>query len=245
MFYKDLIKEIDAYMERDPAAHSRLMVFVSYPGLHAIIWHRISHWLWSLRLFIFARLVGNISRCFTGIEIHPAVVIGHRLVIDHGMGVVIGETAEIGDDVTLYHGVTLGGITPSIESERQKFVKRHPTICDGAIIGSGAQILGPLIVGRNSRVGANAVVVRDVPEGVTVVGIPAKPVEDELADADHFAAYGTPTTDMPDREEILIAQLLSEVSLLRRRVNELESNESGDNYESPNNSENESNLADV
>jgi serine O-acetyltransferase len=161
------------------------------------------------------------------------------------MGVVIGETAEIGDDVTLYHGVTLGGITPSIESERQKFVKRHPTICDGAIIGSGAQILGPLIVGRNSRVGANAVVVRDVPEGVTVVGIPAKPVEDELADADHFAAYGTPTTDMPDREEILIAQLLSEVSLLRRRVNELESNESGDNYESPNNSENESNLADV
>ncbi len=245
MLYKDLIKEIDAYMERDPAAHSRLMVFVSYPGLHAIIWHRMSHWLWSLRLFILARLVGNFSRFLTGIEIHPAVVIGERLVIDHGMGVVIGETAEIGNDVTLYHGVTLGGITPSIESERQQFVKRHPTIRDGAIIGSGAQILGPLIVGRNSRVGANAVVVSDVPDGMTVVGIPAKPVQEELADADHFAAYGTPTIDMPDKEEILVAQLLSEVSLLRRRIDELENNDSGENYEAPKNIENENNIADA
>jgi|TARA_B110000116_G_scaffold88536_1_gene76967 serine O-acetyltransferase len=245
MFYKDLIKEIDAYMERDPAAHSRLMVFVSYPGLHAVIWHRMSHWLWSLRLFILARLVGNLSRCFTGIEIHPAVVIGKRLVIDHGMGVVIGQTAEIGDDVTLYHGVTLGGITPSIESERQKYVKRHPTICDGAIIGSGAQVLGPLVVGRNSRIGANAVVTRNVPEGVTVVGIPAKPVEEELTSTDHFAAYGTPTIDTPNREEILIEQLLGEVSLLRRRIEELENKTAGENYESPNNSENEIDLADV
>ena len=222
MIYKDLIEEIDAYMERDPAAHSRLMVFVSYPGLHAVIWHRLAHRLWGIRLFIVARLVGHFGRWITGIEIHPAANIGRRFVIDHGMGVVIGETAEIGDDVTIYHGVTLGGIAPSVDSESQKQAKRHPTLCDGAIIGSGAQVLGPITVGRNARVGANAVVVKDVPEGVTVVGIPAKPVDSALSSGDSFAAYGTPTDDTPAREERAISGLLNEVSALKQRVEELE-----------------------
>ncbi|MDH3738483.1 MAG: serine O-acetyltransferase [Alphaproteobacteria bacterium] len=223
MIYKDLVEEIDAYMERDPAAYSRFMVFVSYPGLHAVLWHRLAHWLWSSRLFILARLVGHFGRWITGIEIHPAAKIGRRFVIDHGMGVVIGETAEVGDDVTIYHGVTLGGIAPSVDSASQKQVKRHPTLSDGAIVGSGAQVLGPVTVGRNARVGANAVVVKDVPDGVTVVGIPAKAVDAAPADGDSFAAYGTPTEVTPAREERAIAGLLDEVSALRRRVEELES----------------------
>jgi len=222
MIYKELIEEIDAYMERDPAAHSRLMVFVSYPGLHAMIWHRIAHWLWANRLYILARLVGHFGRWITGIEIHPAAQIGRRFVIDHGMGVVIGETAEIGDDVTIYHGVTLGGIAPSVDSAIQKQTKRHPTVLDGAIIGSGAQVLGPITIGRNARVGANAVVVKDVPGGVTVVGIPAKPADSSSARSGRFAAYGTPTDDIPAREERALAGLLDEVSALRRRVEELE-----------------------
>lgn len=222
MIYKDLIEDLDAYMERDPAAYSRLMVFVSYPGLHSVIWYRFAHWLWGNRLYILARLVGHFGRWITGIEIHPAATIGRRFVIDHGMGVVIGETAEIGDDVTLYHGVTLGGIAPAVDSDGQKQVKRHPTVSDGAIIGSGAQVLGPIIVGRNARVGANAVVVKDVPDGVTVVGIPAKPAESTATATDRFAAYGTPTDDTPPREERALAGLLNEVSALRRRVEELE-----------------------
>lgn len=222
MIYKDLIEEIDAYMERDPAAHSRLMVFVSYPGLHAMIWHRFAHWLWTNRLYLLSRLAGHFGRWITGIEIHPAAQIGRRFVIDHGMGVVIGETAEIGDDVTIYHGVTLGGIAPSVDSAAQKQTKRHPTVLDGAIIGSGAQVLGPITIGRNARVGANAVVVKDVPGGVTVVGIPAKPIDSSSATADRFAAYGTPTDDVPAREERALAGLLDEVSALRRRVEELE-----------------------
>jgi len=138
------------------------------------------------------------------------------------MGVVIGETAEVGDDVTIYHGVTLGGIAPSVDSESQKQVKRHPTLSDGSIVGSGAQVLGPLTVGRNARVGANAVVVKDVPEGVTVVGIPAKPVDSAPAAGDSFTAYGTPTEVTPAREERALAGLLDQVSALQRRVEELE-----------------------
>lgn len=222
MNYKDLVEEIDAYMERDPAAHSRLIVFLSYPGMHAMLWYRLAHWLWINRLWFIARLISNFARWVTGIEIHPGATIGRRLVIDHGMGVVIGETSEIGDDVTLYHDVTLGGIAPSVDSHSQKQVKRHPTVCDGAIVGSGAQVLGPITVGRNARVGANAVVVKDVAEGVTVVGIPAKPVDTGAAMSDGFAAYGTPTRDTPAREERAIAGLLNEVSSLRQRVEQLE-----------------------
>jgi serine O-acetyltransferase len=222
MIFKHLFDDLDAYMERDPAANSRFMVFVSYPGFHAIVWHRLAHWLWNHRLVIAARFVNNIGRFFTGVDIHPGARIGARLVIDHATGVVIGETAEIGNNVTLYHGSTLGGIAPSVDSEAQKNIKRHPTIEDGAIVGSGAQVLGPITVGRNARVGANAVVVKDVPENCTVVGIPAQPVASSGCSPDTFTAYGTPTGDIPDPDEKAIGAMLDEISTLRVRVQELE-----------------------
>lgn len=222
MFGNRLIDDLDAYMERDPAAHSRLMILLSYSGLHAVLWYRLAHWLWGHRLYILGRLVSQLARWLTGIEIHPGATIGRRLVIDHGMGVVIGETAEIGDNVTLYHDVTLGGIAPSIDSAAQKSVKRHPTLEDGVIVGSGAQVLGPINVGANARVGANAVVVKDVAESCTVVGIPARPVPSAACSADAFAAYGTPTADLPDPIARAIEGLLDQVSALGARVEELE-----------------------
>jgi serine O-acetyltransferase len=222
MVFKHLFDDLNAYLERDPAASSRFMVAISYPGFHAIVWYRMSHWLWSNRLFVLARFIGNIGRFLTGVDIHPAAKIGNRLVIDHAIGVVIGETAEIADDVTLYHNVTLGGIAPAVESEAQKDVKRHPTLLEGSIVGSGAQVLGPVTVGRNARVGANAVVVKDVPEGCTVVGIPAKPVASSTCSAESFSAYGTPTEDIPDPEKKSIHAMLNEISGLRLRVEELE-----------------------
>ena len=222
MFYKQLVDDLDAYMERDPAAQSRLMILVSYSGLHAVMWYRLSHWLWGHRLLLLGRMVSQLGRWLTGIEIHPAATIGRRLVIDHGMGVVIGETAKVGDNVTLYHDVTLGGIAPSIDSAAQKSVKRHPTLEDGVIVGSGAQVLGPITVGANARVGANAVVVKDVAESCTVVGIPARPVPSAACSADAFAAYGTPTADLPDPVARAIEGLLDQVSALGARVQELE-----------------------
>ena len=222
MFYKQLLDDLDAYMERDPAAHSRLMILISYAGLHAVLWYRLSHWLHGHRLDLLARIVSQMARWLTGIEIHPGAKIGRRLVIDHGMGLVVGETAEVGDNVTLYHDVTLGGIAPSIDSAAQKSVKRHPTLEDGVIIGSGAQVLGPITVGANARVGANAVVVKDVAEGCTVVGIPARPVPSTACSADVFAAYGTPTADLPDPVARAIEGLLGQVSALGSRVQELE-----------------------
>ena len=222
MFYKQLLDDLDAYMERDPAAHSRAMILLTYAGLHAVLWYRLAHWLWRHRLKLLARIVSQFARWLTGIEIHPAASIGRRLVIDHGMGVVIGETAEIGDEVTLYHDVTLGGIAPSIDSASQKAVKRHPTLKDGVIVGSGAQVLGPITVGANARVGANAVAVKDIPEGCTVVGIPARPVPSAACSADEFAAYGTPTADLPDPVARAIEGLLDQVSALGARVQELE-----------------------
>lgn len=161
-------EEIDAVLERDPASRSRLEVFLCYPGLHAVAMHRVSHWLWTHEFRLLARLHSNFARFLTGVEIHPGATIGRRVFIDHGMGVVIGETAEVGNDVTLYHGVTLGGV--SLKKE-----KRHPTIEDGAVIGSGAKVLGPFTVGRCAQVGANSVVVKAVPAETTVVGIPAAP----------------------------------------------------------------------
>ena len=222
MVFKHLFDDLDAYMERDPAASSRIMVAISYPGFHAVVWFRLAHWLWSYRLVVLARFVGNIGRFLTGVDIHPAAKIGRRLVIDHAIGVVIGETAEIEDDVTLYHNVTLGGIAPAVESETQKDVKRHPTLLSGSIIGSGAQVLGPVIVGRNARVGANAVVVKDVPENCTVVGIPAQPVATSSCSSEQFSAYGTPTDDIPDADAKAMGAMLNEISTLRMRVQELE-----------------------
>jgi len=210
-------EDIDAIMERDPAARSRLTVFFCYPGFHAVLLHRAAHWAWGNNLFFLGRLVSHIARVVTGIEIHPGAQIGRRLFIDHGMGCVIGETTEIGDDVTLYQGVTLGGV--SLEKE-----KRHPTLEDGVIVGSGAQVLGPFTVGRGARIGANAVVLKDVPPGVTMVGIPAKqafPRQRDDADVP-FQAYGTPQGDMPDPVAKALEAVSAEVTSLRKRVDELE-----------------------
>ena len=212
MVFKHLFDDLDAYLERDPAASSRLMVAISYPGFHAIVWYRLSHWLWSNRLFVLARFFGNIGRFLTGVDIHPAAKIGNRLVIDHAIGVVIGETAEIADNVTLYHNVTLGGIAPAVESESQKDVKRHPTLLEGAIVGSGAQVLGPVTVGRNARVGANAVVVKDVPEGCTVVGIPGRVV---VREGRRIEAVDLHHEDLPD-------PVVEMFRCMQRRIDRLE-----------------------
>jgi serine O-acetyltransferase len=158
-----------AYQARDPAARSRLEIFLLYPGVHAVIFHRVSHWLWVHRLRFLARLNSQIARHCTGIEIHPGATIGRRLVIDHGMGIVIGETAEIGNDVLLYHGVTLGGTG-------KDHGKRHPTIGDNVLISTGAKVLGPFRVGNGARIAANAVVLSEIPEDATAVGIPARVV---------------------------------------------------------------------
>jgi serine O-acetyltransferase len=200
---------------RDPAARSRLEVILLYPGVRAVGFHRIAHRLWNLKLFFFARLVSELGRFFTSIEIHPAAAIGENLFIDHGAGVVIGETAIIGDNVTLYHGVTLGGIGDGFRSPE----RRHPKLEDGVVIGAGAQILGPVTVHRNARVGANAVLLKDVAEGTTVVGIPAQAVEaDGTARLASFAPYGAPGDNSPDPTSKAIFALHAEVSELRRRM---------------------------
>ncbi len=223
--FKSIRAEIDAMMARDPAARSRLEVVVCYPGFQALLFHRLAHGLWRGGWHLLGRWISLIGRWVTGIEIHPAVVIGKRFFIDHGMGVVIGETSEIGDDVTLYQGVTLGGVAPSVDSQSQRNTKRHPTLEDGAIVGSGAQVLGPITVGRNARVGANAVVTKDVPEGATVVGIPGRvvqPREPQKREQPRFVAYGTPMGDVSDPVARAIDGLLDEVQTLRARVNRLE-----------------------
>ena len=233
--FKRIYDELDSIMARDPAARSRLEVFLCYSGIHAVYIHRLAHRLWRRGFRLLARLVSFAGRWFTGIEIHPGASIGRRLFIDHGMGVVIGETAVIGDDVTLYHDVTLGGTSPSINARAQVDRKRHPTLADDVIVGSGAQILGPITIGRGARVGANAVVVKDVPACVTVIGIPARIVEakDRLMQPD-FVAYGTPSADVPDpliaTVETLrgqVAALRAELSSLAGRVSAAESNGAG------------------
>jgi serine O-acetyltransferase len=224
--FKSIRAEIDAMMLRDPAARSRIEVVLCYPGFQALMFHRLSHWMWVRGFRLLGRAMSQLGRFITGIEIHPGAVIGKRFFIDHGMGVVVGETSKIGDDVTLYHGVTLGGVAPSVDSHSQRDTKRHPTLEDGVIVGSGAQVLGPITVGRNARVGANAVATKDVPEAVTVVGIPAKVVQSRetapSAEAPSFVAYGTPMGDVPDPVARAIEGLLDEVQSLRARVNQLE-----------------------
>ena len=167
---------LDSIRARDPAAKSILSVVLTYPGVKAVFFHRIANFFQVAGFDLIARIISQTSRFFTGIEIHPGAKIGKNLFIDHGMGVVIGETSEIGNNVTIYHMATLGGISPSINSNEQRLVKRHPTLHDCVIIGSGAQILGPVIIGTNSKIGANAVVTKDVPENAVMVGIPAKNV---------------------------------------------------------------------
>ena len=179
---------LESIKKRDPAAKSILSIILTYPGVKAVFFHQISNFFYKAGFDLIARIISQTIRFFTGIEIHPGAKIGKNLFIDHGMGVVIGETSEIGDNVTIYHNVTLGGSSPSIDSERQRHEKRHPTIGNDVVIGSGAQIIGPIKVGNNSRIAANAVVVKDVPENATMVGIPAKAVK--LENKGSFRPYG-------------------------------------------------------
>ena len=186
-------KFLQSIIDRDPAAKSKLSLILTYPGVKAVFFHRIANFFSVAKFDLIARIISQFSRFLTGIEIHPGARIGKNLFIDHGMGVVIGETSEIGDNVTIYHMATLGGIAPSINSNDQRNIKRHPTIGDEVVIGSGAQVLGPITVGRCAKIGANAVVTKDVPEKAVMVGIPAKNVG--LADSE-FKPYGiTPDSD--------------------------------------------------
>ena len=179
---------LESIKKRDPAAKSILSIILAYPGVKAVFFHQISNFFYKAGFDLIARIISQTIRFFTGIEIHPGAKIGKNLFIDHGMGVVIGETSEVGDNVTIYHNVTLGGSSPSIDSERQRHEKRHPTIGNDVVIGSGAQIIGPIKVGNNSRIAANAVVVKDVPENATMVGIPARAVK--LENKGSFRPYG-------------------------------------------------------
>ena len=183
-----MIDYLESIKKRDPAAKSLLSVILTYPGVKAVFFHQISNFFYKAGFDLVARIISQTVRFFTGIEIHPGAKIGKNLFIDHGMSVVIGETSEIGNNVTIYHAVTLGGSSPSIDSERQRHEKRHPTIGDDVVIGSGAQIIGPIKVGNNSRIAANAVVVKDVPDNATMVGIPAKAVK--LENKGSFRPYG-------------------------------------------------------
>jgi serine O-acetyltransferase len=214
------IQLIDSYNRRDPAAKSRLETFFTSPGLHSIGFYKLSSFLWSIKLSFLARIISYIGRLITGIEIHPAAKIGKFLFIDHGMGIVIGETAEIGNNVTLYHCVTLGGVSPSEDSESQKNKKRHPTICDNVIIGSGAQILGPIIVGINAKVGSNSVVTKDVDPNKSVVGNPARYTVAAEKSSDEFMAYGISGED--DSRTTRVRKLEQDNEELKDRLSKLE-----------------------
>ena len=181
---------LDSIIKRDPAAKSKLSVILTYPGAKAVFFHRIANFFALAKFNLVARIISQFSRFLTGIEIHPNAKIGKNLFIDHGMGVVIGETSEIGDNVTIYHMVTLGGISPSINSDDQRNTKRHPTLMDNVVVGSGAQILGPVVVGKNAKIGANAVVTKDVDENSVMVGIPAKNVGEVSTQDENFKPYG-------------------------------------------------------
>jgi serine O-acetyltransferase len=203
--------DIKAVFDRDPAARSTLEVIFCYPGLHAVWFHRVSHWFWKKELWFLARLTSHVGRFFTGIEIHPGATIGKGFFIDHGMGVVIGETAEIGENVTLYHGVTLGGVS-------WEKVKRHPTLGDNVVIGSGAKILGPFTVGKDSKVGSNSVVVKEVPPNSTVVGIPGRVV---MATEKPQLRMDLEHGKMPDPEAKAISCLFDQIRELERKYNVL------------------------
>ena len=217
---RSLIALIDSYIERDPAAKSRVETLLTSPGLHALGLYRLSSFLNSIKLGIIARIVSYLGRFLTGIEIHPGAKIGKFLFIDHGMGVVIGETSTIGDSVTIYHGVTLGGISPSENSDSQKNIKRHPTIMNNVIIGSGAQILGPITIGNNSKIGSNSVVTKDVDDNKSVVGIPARYTQNDDDEFNAFSAYGL--TSGKDRRKIKLDNLVIENEALKERIEKIE-----------------------
>ncbi|WP_174293270.1 serine O-acetyltransferase EpsC [Sphingomonas bacterium] len=216
-----MVRALTAYLDsiraRDPAPRSRAEILL-YPGVWALSLHRVAHWLFGRGLFFLARWVNHVSRALTAIDIHPGATIGRRLFIDHGF-VVIGETAHIGDDVTIYQCVTLGGTSP----DNGLAGKRHPTIADGVIIGSGAQVLGPILVGPRARIGANAVVTREVPVGAVMVGIPARPtmVEGGQAAPVRFVPYGTPCSEMFDPATQKLELMRCELEVMRKRLDAL------------------------
>ncbi len=212
-------EDIGCIFKRDPAARNMFEVITTYPGVHAVLFHRVSHWLWRHKLYWIARVLSNIARWITGIEIHPGARIGRRFFIDHGMGVVIGETAEIGDDCTLYHGVTLGGTSWDAG-------KRHPTLGNNVVVGAGAKVLGPIHLGDGARIGSNAVVVKPVPKNATVIGVPghlvgrrvtASPEREAIAKKMGFDAYGT-SQDMPDPVAHAINHMLDHIHLMDSRM---------------------------
>ena len=223
--FETIKEDIQVVFDRDPAAKSTIETLTACPGLHAILFHRLNHWLWNKGLFLIARIAAHIARFLTGVEIHPGAKIGRRFFIDHGMGIVIGETAEIGDDCSIYHGVTLGGTT------WQKG-KRHPTLKNDVVIGAGAKVLGPITLDDCSRVGSNAVVVKDVPAGATVIGIPGHIVamrdESENKEAQReamakkigFDAYGA-SKDMPDPIQNALDTMLDHMHKVDREMDEL------------------------
>ena len=184
---------LNSIIKRDPAARDKISIILTYPGVKAVFFHHLAHKIWNYRFFLIARIISQFSRFLTGIEIHPGAKIGKNFFIDHGMGVVIGESSEVGDDVTLYHGVTLGGISPSERSENQRNSKRHPTLINNVIVGSGAQVLGPITIGKCARIGANTVVLKDVPDNATMVGNPAKNISTNTDPS--FKPYGVRDID--------------------------------------------------
>lgn len=221
--WRRLREDIQCVFDRDPAARNTFEIITTYPGIHALIFHRLNHALWKRGLKWLARFVSTLARWLTGIEIHPGARIGRRFFIDHGMGVVIGETARIGDDCTLYHGVTLGG------TSWQKG-KRHPTLGNNVVIGAGAKVLGPITVGDNARIGSNSVVLKPVPANATVVGVPGRIVEAapnkdeqlrrEIARKLGFDAYGT-TPDLPDPVANAINRMLDHIQIVDRKIEEM------------------------
>jgi serine O-acetyltransferase len=221
---EDLLKVFDKIREdiysvfdRDPAARGVLEIIFCYPGLHAVWFYRIAHWLWTHELFFLGRFTSHLGRFFTGIEIHPGAQIGKKFFIDHGMGVVIGETAEIGDNVTLYHGVTLGGVT-------WDKVKRHPTVEDNVVIGSGSKVLGPFTVGKGAKIGSNSVVVKEVPPNATVVGIPGRVVmQQEKAVVEEEQRPDLEHGNLPDPEAKAISCLFDQIRALEKKVEDLSS----------------------
>ena len=221
MNIKNFFKEIDSIIERDPAAGSRLGVIFLYPSFHVMFFYKIGNILWRYNLKFLARLIMHFARIFTGIEIHPAAKIGSNFFMDHGLGIVIGETTEIGENVTIYQGVTLGGIMPSVESDLQRNQKRHPTVGNNVIIGSGAQILGAINIGDDARIGANSVVSRDVPANVTVAGVPAREFA-RSAKKETFKPYAVSDSDADPREKVLVS-LLKKVENLEKKIKKFES----------------------
>lgn len=223
--FSTLNEEINSVFKRDPAAKSRLEVILCYPGFHALLIYRATNWLWRHDIKLVARWFSSIGRWLTGIEIHPGAKIGKNFFIDHGMGVVIGETASIGDNVTMYHGVTLGGVSPQ---DSAKGACRHPQIGNDVIIGSGAQLLGSIIVSDGARIGSNAVVVKDVPENAIMVGVPARNVSKAVAEAGaQFTAYGVDAAHLPDVVMKNFDEMEKVIRELTARIAELEAQNKG------------------